>query len=142
VRHLGYLPDRNLPALYNGARALVYPSFYEGFGLPCVEMLACGGAVLASDADVFQEVLQDHAHRTAAADVHGWTAALARSIEEPDFLSSLRQGAVDFARRYSWDNAARETVRVYRSIHESAREVTRFVDHSPRETAFVGRRAA
>src|SRR5262249_26461427 len=51
VIHLGYTEDRHLPGLYAGARALVYPSYYEGFGLPPIEMLACGGAVLASTAD-------------------------------------------------------------------------------------------
>ena len=50
VMHLGYVADEHLPALYNGARALVYPSIYEGFGMPAVEMMACGGAVLASTA--------------------------------------------------------------------------------------------
>src|SRR5262249_27233627 len=50
VIHLGYLADEHLPAVYSGARALAYPSLYEGFGLPPLEMLACGGAVLASTA--------------------------------------------------------------------------------------------
>ena len=50
VLHLGYVAEQHLAALYNGARALVYPSLYEGFGLPPVEMMACGGAVLASTA--------------------------------------------------------------------------------------------
>src|SRR5205814_588681 len=57
VRHLGYTDDRYLPGLYAGARALVYPSFYEGFGLPPLEMLAAGGVVLSSTADALREVL-------------------------------------------------------------------------------------
>src|SRR5439155_17072924 len=62
VIHLGYTDDRHLPGLYAGARALVFPSFYEGFGLPPLEMLACGGAVLSSTAEALREVLGRHAH--------------------------------------------------------------------------------
>src|ERR1043165_6026869 len=61
VIHLGYVQDADFPALYGGARALVFPSFYEGFGLPLLEMMACGGAVLASTADAVVEVVGRHA---------------------------------------------------------------------------------
>src|SRR6185369_12251922 len=75
VIHLGYVADADLPALYNGARALVYPSHYEGFGLPPLEMLACGGAVLASTAGAVAEVVGSQAHLIAADDFDGWRAA-------------------------------------------------------------------
>ena len=55
VIYSGYLPEEHLPAVLNGARALVYPSFYEGFGLPPVEMMACGGAVICSTAGALVE---------------------------------------------------------------------------------------
>ena len=55
VIKLGYVPDEQMPALYNGARALVFPSHYEGFGFPPLEMMACGGAVLASSAALFKK---------------------------------------------------------------------------------------
>src|SRR5262249_3134286 len=61
VRHMGYVKEHQLPALYSGARVLAFPSFYEGFGLPPVEMLACGGAVIASDIPVLREVLRGKA---------------------------------------------------------------------------------
>jgi glycosyltransferase involved in cell wall biosynthesis len=116
VQCLGYLPDQYLPLLYNGARALVYPSFYEGFGLPCMEMLACGGAVLASTADVFRETLGKQAALIPAEDCDAWRAGMARVIEEEDWCLSLRNGATRAAQRFTWDNTAAETVDVYRQV--------------------------
>jgi alpha-1,3-rhamnosyl/mannosyltransferase len=121
VRHLGYVPDRLLPAIYNGARALVYPSFYEGFGLPPVEMLACGGAVLASTAETLVETVGGKAHLIPPHDVDGWRAALARIIVDDEWRASLRHKATDFARRYTWKRCAAETVDVYRLVTGSAR---------------------
>ena len=57
VVHVGYLKDEHLAAVYNGAASLVYPSLYEGFGLPAMEMMACGGAVLASTAAALVETV-------------------------------------------------------------------------------------
>ena len=57
VIQTGFLPDADLPAVYNGARALVFPTLYEGFGIPAVEMMGCGGAVLASTAGAVAEVV-------------------------------------------------------------------------------------
>jgi glycosyltransferase involved in cell wall biosynthesis len=115
VIHLGYTDDRHLPGLYAGARALVYPSHYEGFGLPPIEMLACGGAVLASTADAHREVLGVHAHFVPPDDTDGWRAALSRATRDDDWLKMLRQGGRDRARRFGWDRCATETVAAYRA---------------------------
>jgi alpha-1,3-rhamnosyl/mannosyltransferase len=116
VMHLGYTDDRHLPGLYAGARALVYPSHYEGFGLPPIEMLASGGAVLASTADAHREVLGVHAHFVAPDDTDGWRAALSRATRDDDWLNMLRQGGRERARRFSWDRSAAETAAVYRAV--------------------------
>jgi len=116
VMHLGYTDDRHLPGLYAGARALVYPSHYEGFGLPPIEMLASGGAVLASTADAHREVLGVHAHFVAPDDTDGWRAALSRATHDDDWLNMLRQGGRERARRFSWDRCAAETAAVYRAV--------------------------
>jgi len=121
VIHLGYTDDRHLPGLYAGARALVYPSHYEGFGLPPIEMLACGGAVLASTADAHREVLGVHAHYVAPDDTDGWRAALSRATRDDDWLNMLRQGGRERARRFSWDRCATETAAVYRQVTNPAR---------------------
>jgi alpha-1,3-rhamnosyl/mannosyltransferase len=116
VRRLGYVAEEDLPLLYNGARALVYPSFYEGFGLPPVEMLACGGAVLASTAGAVAETVGGQAHLIDPRDVCGWRAALLRVCIDDDWWHLLRIGAIEKARHFTWEQCARDTLRVYRAV--------------------------
>jgi alpha-1,3-rhamnosyl/mannosyltransferase len=116
VIHLGYVPEQHLAALYNGARALVYPSLYEGFGLPPVEMLACGGAVLASTAGALVETVGSQAHLIAPEDVDGWRDGMARVAEDDDWWHWLRQGAEEAARPFTWERCAAETLAVYRAL--------------------------
>ncbi len=116
VRHLGYVPDSALPALYTGARALVFPSHYEGFGLPPLEMLACGGAVIASTAGAVAEVVGRQAHLVAAHDPPGWRQAMARIIDDDAWHTELCRGAVASASAFTWARCADETLRVYRLV--------------------------
>jgi alpha-1,3-rhamnosyl/mannosyltransferase len=118
VVQLGYVGESRLAALYNGARALVFPSLYEGFGLPPLEMMACGGAVLASNAGSIAETVAGRAHLIDPHDLAGWRAALERVIQDDDWHASLRRGVVEWAARYSWENCAAETIRVYRQVCE------------------------
>ncbi len=113
VFHVGYLPERDLPAIYNGARALVLPSHYEGFGLPAVEMLACGGAVLASTAEALVELVSGQAHLVDPADEAGWRQAMQRIITDDEWRSSLRAGATRRASHFTWEACAAQTLRVY-----------------------------
>ncbi len=116
VLHLGYVADEHLATLYNGARALVFPSFYEGFGLPPVEMLACGGAVLASTAGAVVETVGQHAFLLDPHDEDGWRRALLRVIEDSDWWRWLRDGAVRAAAPYTWVRCAATTLAVYRQV--------------------------
>jgi alpha-1,3-rhamnosyl/mannosyltransferase len=116
VIHRGYVPEEQLAAIYNGARALVYPSLYEGFGLPPVEMMACGGAVLASTAGAVVETVGSMAHLIDPHDTAGWRDAMMRVLEEDDWCQSLRTGVMAVARPFTWDRCAAETLRVYRSV--------------------------
>jgi glycosyltransferase involved in cell wall biosynthesis len=116
VIHLGYLPDEDLPAVYNGARALVFPSFYEGFGLPPLEMLACGGAVLASTAGALVETLGGRAHLIDPHDADGWRAGLIRVLTDDEWWQGLRRGGVEWAQPFSWERCAEETLAVYRRL--------------------------
>lgn len=115
VIHLGYIPDGDRPGLYSGARALVSPSHYEGFGLPPLEMLATGGAVIASDIDAHAEILNRHALLIAPDDPNAWRAALLRAIDEPEWLTSIRGGA-EHAAAFTWDRCAQATAQVYQSV--------------------------
>jgi alpha-1,3-rhamnosyl/mannosyltransferase len=116
VLHLGYVPERHLAALYNGARALVFPSLYEGFGLPPAEMLACGGAVLASTAGAVAETVGRHAHLVEPHDADGWREAMRRVARDDDWWRSLRQGAAEAARPFTWEQCAADTLVVYRRL--------------------------
>jgi glycosyltransferase involved in cell wall biosynthesis len=116
IIHLGYVPEDCLSALYNGARALVFPSFYEGFGLPPVEMLACGGAVLASTAGAVVETVGRQAHCIEPMDVDGWRLAMQRVILDDDWQRQLRRGAVEAAAPFTWEQCAADTLRVYRQL--------------------------
>jgi alpha-1,3-rhamnosyl/mannosyltransferase len=119
VIHLGYVSDEHLATLYNGARALVFPSFYEGFGLPPVEMLACGGAVLASTAGAVAEVAGSKAHLINPGDPDGWRQAMMRVTTDEDWWQELRRGAVETAKPFTWERCANETLAVYaRVMHD------------------------
>jgi len=124
VLHLGYVADADLPLLYNGARALLFPSYYEGFGLPPLEMLACGGAVIASTAAALRETIAGQAHLVAPEDTDGWRAALVRVLTDDDWWRTLRQGATALARPFTWERCAAETRAVYRQLCGVATERT------------------
>ena len=113
VIHAGYLAEEDLGALYNGARALVFPTHYEGFGMPAAEMLACGGAVLASTAGAVAEVLGGKGHLTEPQDESGWREAMQRVIEDDEWRESLCVGGVERAATYTWDRCAEETLAGY-----------------------------
>ena len=112
----GYLPEEHVAAVMTGARAMVYPSLYEGFGMPPVEMMACGGAVLCSTAGALVETVGSRAHLVEALDEDGWRTALHRAAVDDDWHAELRRGAVEVARPFTWDRCAADTLAVYRSV--------------------------
>ncbi len=114
--HIGYVPDDDLPALYAGADALLYPSFYEGFGLPPVEAMACGTAAVTSTADAVREVVGRSALVLDPHDLDGWRAVLARIAAEPDWLDEYRRRGPAHAAGFTWDACARVVHGVYRKV--------------------------
>jgi alpha-1,3-rhamnosyl/mannosyltransferase len=116
VRQLGYVAEESLALLYNGARALVFPSYYEGFGMPPIEMMACGGAVLASTADAVAEVVGKKAHLVAPEDTDGWRDAMQRVLTDDDWHRSLCEGVTTWAAQFTWENCAADTLQVYRQV--------------------------
>ncbi len=114
--HVGYVPDVYVAALYNGARALLFPSLYEGFGLPPVEMMACGGAVLASRIGPHVETVGARACLVAPEDTGGWHDALRRVLTDDGWWRELRRGAEEVARPFTWEQCAADTLKVYRAV--------------------------
>ncbi len=111
IDFLGYVPDADLPALYRGADCCLYPSFYEGFGLPVLEAMACGTPVVTSRGTALEEVADSAAILADASDPRDIAQALHGAIARRAQLSAagLRR-----ARRYSWSESARETARAFR----------------------------
>ncbi len=114
--HLGYVPDNNLPALYAGAEALLYPTFYEGFGMPPVEAMACGTAAVTSTADAVREVVGTHALTIDPNNLDGWRDALNRIAADREFLSYYRSRGMSHAATFTWEACARVTHGVYRKV--------------------------
>ncbi len=116
VIHLGYVPDDRLAALYQGARALVYPSHYEGFGLPVLEMLAMGGAVLCSTAGALVELVGRDGIFVEPGDEAGWREALELLMTDEDWLARMRPPHAELYRGLTWEQTAAQTLDVYRRV--------------------------
>jgi len=116
IRQIGYVSDADLPALYSSARSLVFPTHYEGFGIPPLEMMGCGGAVIASTADSVREMTGGFAPLIEPLDLAGWRDALQKAIVEDDWIAMLREGVVEHARQFTWERTAVETLQVYHQV--------------------------
>jgi glycosyltransferase involved in cell wall biosynthesis len=104
----GYVPDGDLPALYSGAQAFVYPSLYEGFGLPVLEALACGTSVIASNSTSIPEIAGGHATLINPLSVSEIANAMRKvlSLTSQPTERALRQ---QHARRFTWQECAVRT---------------------------------
>jgi alpha-1,3-rhamnosyl/mannosyltransferase len=114
IRWLGYVSDVFFGCLYSGARALLFPSHYEGFGMPTIEMMACGGAVIASRAGAVVETVGGVAYLVDAVDGRGWREAMYRVCVDEEWWRGLRAGALGWAARYTWQRCAEQTLAAYR----------------------------
>ena len=114
----GFVPREELPLWYNGAIALVYPSFYEGFGLPPLEAMACGTPVLTSNASSLPEVVGAAGLQVPPEDVAVLAAGLRRMVEDEELRADLRERGLERARQFTWERTARETAALYRQVQE------------------------
>jgi glycosyltransferase involved in cell wall biosynthesis len=109
----GYVPESDLPALYSGALAFVYPSYFEGFGLPPLEAMQCGTTVIVGDKTSLPEVVGDAGVLVDPFEVADIAAAIEKVISDSNFREQLRVKGLERARLFNWQKTARQTLRVY-----------------------------
>jgi glycosyltransferase involved in cell wall biosynthesis len=112
----GFVPDQDLPALYSAADLFVFPSLYEGFGLPVLEALACGTPVVASNASSLPEVAGEAALLVDPSSVEALVTAVKAVVGNRRLREDLHERGPKQAARFNWQTAARETLAVYTSL--------------------------
>jgi len=116
----GYVPQADLPALVAGARMLVYPSLYEGFGLPPLEAMASGVPVIASNRASLPEVVGDAGFQLEALDDRAIAAAMRQLVEDEATHRRLGEAGLRRAAGFSWEQCALDTLAVYRKALRQA----------------------
>ena len=116
----GHIAEDDLPLLLASAEALLFPSYYEGFGLPALEAMACGCPVIASRAGSLPEVCGEAAVLVDPRAPDEWREAAARICRDPPLRAALAARGIDRAARYSWNACAEKTLAVYRRALESS----------------------
>ncbi|HEX2190676.1 MAG TPA: glycosyltransferase family 1 protein [Longimicrobiaceae bacterium] len=111
----GYVADADLAALYSGALAFVYPSLYEGFGLPPLEAMQCGVPVVASNTSALPEVVGGAGLMVSPDDVDGFAAALGELYRDGGLRGELSRRSLARAAEFSWERCTRETIAAYRA---------------------------
>lgn len=114
VRMMGYLDDQSLAILINGGRMLVYPSLYEGFGLPVIEAMASGLPVIASDRASLPEVAGEAAVYIDLDDLDGYARQMIRLIEDEKTWETCKERGLKRASRFTWEHCAQKTLTAYR----------------------------
>lgn len=112
----GYASDEDLPALYRSAVALVYPSLFEGFGLPPLEAMACGTPVITSNSSSLPEVVGNAALLVNPYDEADLAQAIWKLANDVTLRAQLRQAGIQQARQFTWPAAAEKTLAIYRAI--------------------------
>jgi len=118
VHFLGYIPDEELPLLYNGASLFVYPSLYEGFGLPPLEAMACGCPVITSNTSSLPEVVGAGGVMVNPRDESDLRERMEEVLTDEKTRIEMSEYGLQRAKRFSWDKCARETLEVYRRVVE------------------------
>jgi glycosyltransferase involved in cell wall biosynthesis len=113
VHFAGFVEDADLPALYTMAAVFAFPSWYEGFGLPVLEAMACSTPVVAADNSSLPEVVGDAGLMVDASDAGGLAAALAKLLTDEVLRARLELAGAEQVRCFTWENAARQLLDLY-----------------------------
>jgi glycosyltransferase involved in cell wall biosynthesis len=120
----GYVPQEDLPALYSGALCFVYPSYFEGFGLPPLEAMKCGAPVIVGNKTSLPEVVGDAALTVDPFDVEAIASAMQRVIESPALREELSIKGQARAETFDWRETARKTLAIYQEVAQETRGVS------------------
>ena len=112
----GYVPESDLPALYSGALCFVYPSYFEGFGLPPLEAMKCGTPVIVGNRTSLPEVVGDAALSVDPFDIEAIAAAITRLMNNSALRDELSVRGQERARMFSWQHTAEETLKIYTEV--------------------------
>ena len=112
----GYLKDEELSALYSSCKVFVYPSLYEGFGLPPLEAMACGAPVIASEIAAIKETLGDAARLIDPRDVDDLAQAMVEMLSDEEMREHFARAGSERVKQFTWEKTALETLKVYRDV--------------------------
>ncbi len=122
VMFTGYVSDEDLPALYNAAELFVYPSLYEGFGLPPLEAMACGTPVITSNTSSLPEVVGDAGIMVDPHDVDELADTMYDVLTNDGLKEDLIKKGLERAKMFSWEKCALETLKVYKELYSGGEE--------------------
>jgi glycosyltransferase involved in cell wall biosynthesis len=114
----GFIPTEELPLWYNSTEVFLFPSVFEGFGLPVLEAMACGRPVITSNVSSLPEVAGDAGLCLPPHEVEAWTAALSRAYHDAQWRRAVGERGLQAAQRFTWQETARLTVESYRQAGE------------------------
>lgn len=120
IRFLGYIPDEDMPFFYGGAQAFLFPTLYEGFGLPPVEAMACGTPVIASDCPCMPEVLGDAAILLPLSVPRRFAAAIRDVISDDRLRTGLRVKGIQRAQHFRYETSVRQLQEIFSSSYARA----------------------
>jgi alpha-1,3-rhamnosyl/mannosyltransferase len=116
---LGYVPESELPAIYAGARLFLYPSIYEGFGLPPLEAMAAGVPTIVSKFSCLPEVTGEIPLQIDPDDIEGFGEAIERGLADEQWRTKAADTGIEWAQRYTWDRCVDDTIDIYRHVWDS-----------------------
>lgn len=115
----GYVPDEELPAIYSGASLFVYPSHYEGFGMPPLEAMACGTPVITSDNSSLPEVVGDAGITVPATDQTALAQAIQAVLTNPAQAQKMRKKGLEQAQKFNWNTSAKQLIDVINRVGQA-----------------------
>lgn len=118
VRLLGHVAQEALPAIYQGATLFLYPTLYEGFGLPVIEAMASGVPVITSNTSALKEIAEGYADLVDPLDIDGMAKAISLAMGDSERRASFAQRGLRRAEEFRWDRAAKKTLEIYRDVIE------------------------